>query len=366
MKKYLLFFLISIITTNYAVSQTIIAQGTCGAQGDNLTWVLTSDSVLTISGVGEMMNYTHVRNTPWNSRRENINSVVIENGVTSIGSYAFFTLQNLTYVKIPNSITTIGKSAFELSGLLSVTIPNSVTTIRQSAFSHCSRLLSIDVDTNNLHFASENGVLFDKSKTTLIQYPVGRKDTTYAIPYGVTAIGDFSFAFARNLTSIIIPNSVTTIGIFAFQDCVGLTSVTIPHSVREIGHSAFLRCFNLTNVNIEYGVKIVGNSAFAYSGLTSVIIPESVTTIRNSAFAGCYNLASLIIGSNVTTIECFAFRDCRLRSVISYAPTPPTLGNTVFWGIRRSCRLQVPAKSVELYRRAQGWRVFRRIVAIEN
>ena len=179
-----------------SMSLSLFAQsGTCGT---NLTWNFSEGSgVLTITGTGDMTNYdmskqTPTNPTPWNSYRDKIKSVILSNGVTSIGDYAFWFCNKMTSVTIPNSVTSIGSSAFyNCCSLTSITIPNSVTSIGNSAFSGCSFLTSID------------------------------------IPNSVKTIGDRVFYDCHTLTSIEIPNSVTTIGEGAFKSCDGITTITI-------------------------------------------------------------------------------------------------------------------------------------------
>ena len=163
-------------------SSNIVASGTCGAEGnngDNLTWILDDEGVLTISGTGAMASWEN--DSPWHENQD-IKSVMIEDGVTSIGHKAFFRCSGLANITFPNSVKSIGVNAFYgCSGLTSIKIPNSVTSIRSSAFSGCS-----------------------------------------------------------GLTSIKIPNSVTSIETWMFYGCSGLTSITIPNSVTSIGSFAFL------------------------------------------------------------------------------------------------------------------------------
>jgi hypothetical protein len=203
---------------------------------------------------------------------------------------------------IPNSVTSIGDSAFDdCTGLTSIVIPNSVTNIGAYAFNYCFVLTSISVDPNNLNFSSLDGVLYDKEKTKIIKVPCGKTDDV-VIPGSVISIASYSFSYCTGLTSIVIPNSVTSIGEGAFEGCTGLTSIVIPNSVTSIGEGAFVNC----------------------EGLTSIDIPDSVINIENSAFEDCIklnrihcqikNIKDVKIGINI-------FIGCDLSNCILYVPT---------------------------------------------
>ena len=202
--------------TSYTASwKSVLASGTCG---DTVMWDLSTNYTLTISGTGDMANYYGYLYTPWASYVGQIVGVTVSNGVTSIGNYAFQNCTNLTSVDIPNGVTSIGGSAFcDCTNLTSVTIPDSVTSIGKEAFGGCGNLTSINVDNNNTYYSSLDGVLFNATKSEILQYPIGKTQTTYTIPNGVTSIGGNAFRKCTNLTSVTIPESVTSIGGWAFS-----------------------------------------------------------------------------------------------------------------------------------------------------
>ncbi len=248
-----------------------------------------------------------------------LTSINIPESVTSIGKWAFFQCSKLTSVTIPNSVKSIGLSAFYLcSKLTSVTIPNSVTSIGNAVFSHCLSLTSITVENGNSYYVSEDGVLFNKNKTTILCYPAGKTQSTYAIPESVTDIRPYAFDSCRSLTSITIPSSVTSIGNNAFDNCSGLTSLIIPEGLTSIGNGAFRGC----------------------SGLTSVTIPSSVTSIGDYAFEECSGMTSIKVG-----IE-----------------SPLTINSATFtFNNRANATLYVPKGSKAAYLTANYWKEFKAI-----
>ncbi|GHT50762.1 hypothetical protein AGMMS49982_06690 [Bacteroidia bacterium] len=441
-----------------AVATLLLGTGAANAAtgswtSGSTTVVLTADSTLTISGTGAMENYSVF--APWDPFRADIKTVVINEGVTTIGEAAFYDCSNITgaltipnsvtsigevafydcsgltgaltipdnvisigneafkgcsglngaltigssvasigqyafencsgltgALTIPNSVTSIGNNAFEncsgLSGVLTIpntvtsieqyafnkcsgltgtlTIPNSVTSIGNAAFAYCSGLdaltigdgvtsiagsalygcnglTAIAVNASNAKYSSENGVLYNKIKDTLLMCPAS-KSGALTIPTGVTGIKGDAFSGCSGLTgTLTIPNGVTSIENSTFYNCYGFTALTIGSSVTSIGDEAFKGC----------------------SGLTGALtIPNSVTSIEQYAFSGCRSSA-LTIPNGVTRIEEGAFFNCSgLTSVFCFATTPPTLGSNNFT-LLRADTLYVPESALSAYTSNSSW-----------
>ncbi|MCL2245371.1 MAG: leucine-rich repeat domain-containing protein [Treponema sp.] len=248
-----------------------------------------------------------------------LRKITLPSSLTIIGNDAFQFCYYLGIINIPDGVTSIGRRAFQnCERLYDIKIPASVNSIGFRAFSGCVMIVNFSVDEKNREYVSVEGVLFNKEKTVLIQYPVRKADDFYMIPFGVreisagafsnsrmslirmpptvTVIGEFAFSECRNITSMSIPPTVIDIGMYAFNMCRGLTSISIPPSVTSIGRSAFSECRGLINIILHEGLLSIGEMAFSWcTSLSSIVIPKSVIIIGDYAFTYCSDLITVSI-----------------------------------------------------------------------
>lgn len=269
---------------------TIVANGTCGADGNeaNITWSLDSDGVFTISGTGRMESWTSYGvYPPWQWYGGSIKTIKII-GIENIGDYAFdLYSDSITSVSIPDSVTEIGKEVFgDCVSLTEINIPDSVTKIGINAFKGCTSLETIVIPKNVT--VIERGVFNNCTSLNSVK-----------IPSGVTRIEDYVFDGCTSLTEIDIPDTVTEIEPCAFAGS-GFTSIPkLPSGITSISDGMFEQCQNLTSVRIPDNITSIGEIAFGLCpNLTSVIIPNSVDSIGAIAFVGCENLEYVLYPAN--------------------------------------------------------------------
>ncbi len=293
------------------LEDVVLYEGKCG---DNLIWTLDSNCTLTISGTGEMYDYSHSGDqvSPWKNINPKPTSLILEEGMTSIGEYAFYNCSTLSGNLIfPSTVTNIGKYAFyncnKLSGDL--TIPNSVTSIGKTAFYGCSGLDGVLTISNNITAINEETFTNCSNLTGDL-----------IIPDGVTYIGKKAFYNCNKLSgNLIIPSGVTSIETETFYRCYALSgNLTIPGNVVSIGTYAFQDCNGFTSLTIEEGVQTIAGSAFyGCSGMKGDLrIPNSVTSIGSRAFYSCGLDGELIISHCITSIGDFVFYGTKFSNLV--------------------------------------------------
>ena len=240
----------------------------------------------------------------------------------------------LTNVSLSGGDKIAANAFYNCTGLSTIVISSSTTSIYSSAFVGCINIKNITVDKNNTAYKSVDGNLYTKDGKTLMQYALGKTNTSFTIPTDVTTIGNNAFRNCKNIKSVILPNGVVyienyafsgcdklssisipsnvkSIGEYSFQSCTKLTSIVIPNSVTAVGRCAFYGCSGLSSVSIGNNVKTIGVSAFDDCiKLTSITIPDSVTSLGESAFEGCDSLITVTIGNGVKTIGWYTFARC--------------------------------------------------------
>ena len=322
-----------------------------GSCGDNLTWVYVLDNTsgkgtLTISGNGPMEDYDPhgdtPKNIPWDDYQAQIDTCIIEEGVTGIGNYAFSQCSQLTDITLPDGLTSIGESAFyECVNLTRIELSGSVTDIGSYAFSQCSQLTGITLP-DGLTSIGESA--FDHCvRLGDIELPdsitsIGRRAfacceclSSISIPRGVTIIEEEIFYLCKQLQEINIPDTVRTIGSYAFYECSSLTDIQLPDSITTIANQAFTRCYSLTNINLPDDITSIGGAAFEKCwSLTNITIPAGITCIEGGTFAECKALREIQIPDTVTSIGAAAFQSCNRLTDITLPDSITSIERSTF------------------------------------
>ena len=364
--------------------QDELGHGTCGAQGNNLTWRLYCEDWLYIRGAGDMDNWSSPSVVPWSSLRTSIQQVDIGDGVTSTGFHAFYNASNLTSVYLPSTLQTLEYMTFcGCSSLPSLIIPSSVTKVGNRCLQGCAALTDVyvywtgddvptmpveiheyDASRIKLHIPCGQEAAYTakgwNNKFTIEVIDSGTCGDNVQWMYdpctgalsitGTGAMTDFDFyigapwkPYRDYITSATIANGITNIGQCSFYACSALTSVTIPNSVTSIGPEAFDRCSSLASISIPNSVTSIGDNAFyECSSLTSVAIPNGVTSIGYSLFAQCTSLTSVTIPNSVTSIGYLAFWGCSALTSVSIPNSVTSIESSAFWNCSSLTSIIIP------------------------
>ncbi len=367
---------VSEAAADYGISLTSLDEYTYEVKGGNIYLnydsfkksyvVVNADYDIIEANIPQTVNgtpVTEIASAAFQSCRK-LTKVTIPNSVAKIDEWAFMDCYTLTNIIIPDSVTYIGKEAFlGCTSLMDITIPYGVTNIGDRAFGTCTSLMSINVNENNSSYSSQDGILYNKNKTRLIQVPIKKAIQYFTIPNSVISIENRAFEHCRSLISIYIPGSVTNIMASSFLGCSSLMSInidesnpaylsvngvlynkdktelilvpaakdikefTVPDSVVSIGGDAFFNCSLLTNIIIPNSVTSIGNYAFdGCSSLTDIAIPDSVTSLGSYSFFDCTSLKNITISNSITSIGNCTFYNCTSLTDITIPNSVTSIG----------------------------------------
>lgn len=350
--------LLSVLCLTAVAQEQPVASGTCG---ENLTWELTGDGTLTISGTGPMAGYYKGDfASPWYDYREQITRAVICEGVTTVSEFSFYNCDALTEISLPNSLTTVTEFAFYFcKSLPAVTIPAGVTSIGRYAFQYCEGLSFIrflgsvpQIDSSAFYGVTATAGYpgNDSSWTADMLQKYGGKltwvadtesyiasgscgsDCTWALDWngtltvsGVGAMPDYYSSASRPwnaykgmIFSVRVEDGVTRVGSLAFYECANLTEVVLEEPVASVGGSAFARCTALRRVELPDSLAQLDNVAFSRcTSLESIRLPKGLTTLNGEAFSGCVLLKQLHIPAATVSVDASAFNDCEALEKIT-------------------------------------------------
>ena len=302
----------------WADDTTLATSGTCGADGnaESVNWSFASDDgVLTISGSGDMADYTTASPAPWQEHKDSVTKVKVEDGVTSIGSYAFRAYTNLQEVTLPSSVIKIGDSAFDGATKLTGISLNSIKTIGAEAFVDCTGINSISLDS-----AQTIGQVAFANCSGLTSVTLGSAENQ------VELVGKQAFGKCAALKSVAFTN-VKELGEESFT-MSGLTSVDLT-GVEAVGKKAFSRDTNLASVTFGSTAIQIGNQAFSNSGLVKVSVPGTAS-LDNYAFYNCKQLTEAILGEGITTIPSSCFNGAAALKSVTIPATITTIAKNAF------------------------------------
>ena len=269
-------------------------------------------------------------------------------GFTTLPHSSFFDCQKLQAIYLPDTLNSIEESPFTLcSNLRELFIPQSVNSIEADITSYCENLTRIEVDPNNQFFLSEDGVLFNKDKTCLQEYPCG-KEGAYSIPNTVLSINKSAFGGRKKISDISFGDKVAHIGMYAFSGS-SLTNIIMPDTVTEIGQFAFSSCKDLISITIGNSVSTISANAFFHcSNLKTIKMSNSIVSIEPAAFEKCTSLTKLTIPNSVKQIEQYAFRECSSLQDITFSDSLTSIGKCAFEACGSLCDIILPDSLISI------------------
>lgn len=312
-----------------------------GNCGEDLTWSLDEEGILTISGSGDMPDYnSSSKMAPWYEHRQNIRSVYVDQGVTRIGAYAFYDLSVLDWAMIGEDVKSIGRYAFSDCGSLEqIDILEGLSYIEESAFRDCGSLTSIWMPDTVVSLGEGCFYGCNSLKNVRLSQNLTRIESStfygcasleeIALPNGLQGLGDSAFRDCEGLKTITIPEAVSRLEGYTFQNCTGLQGVTLPEHLTSIGSAAFAYCTSLKEIHLPSELSSIGGSAFlGCSGLEQINIPEKMTSIPEAAFYGCTNL-TVQLPSNLKSIGRRAFYGCPDCDIIDLSNVPTAMRENI-------------------------------------
>lgn len=317
--------------------------GRYGICGDDVTWDLTDETVMVISGTGAMWDYqlagkVNTPNNPWYDLRESVYDIYVSEGITHLGNWTFADMESVTYVDLPDTLVSMGHGCLSgCSALEEIILPDGIITIGASTFNGCLSLAALEIPNGVTRI--EEFTFYDCAALPEIE-----------IPEGVTYIGESAFCGCESLTEIVIPEGVTAIDILTFDSCSSLESIVLPKNLVTIGSMAFQNCSSLQQIAIPDSVTTLESGVFENcSSLQQIVLPQSVVTLGGSLFRGCTALTDVTIAGPVTMLPGNIFSMCENLSEIVIPESVEEIAGGAFYGCSSLSSITIP-KNVKMIR----------------